>query len=118
MANRNGFQGRDERFATDGPHARSYPMENTYPERREIGPRLGGEIDAARRRAGLTFRQAAPRIGISAGYLCELTKGRRCPSTWVAEDIIAELPMTAGAAEELRIVAVERKWPRARRRQI
>lgn len=100
---------------------RSDPMENSYPlenaHRREIGPRLGSEIDAARSRAGLTFREAARRIGISAGYLCELTKGRRCPSTGVAEDIVAVLPMTAGAAEELRRVAVERKWPRRRRWQ-
>ena len=85
-------------------------MENTY--RREIGPRLGGEIDAARRRAGLTFREAAQQIGISAGYLCELTKGRRCPSREVTESIILVFPMSAGAAEKLRSVAVVPRWPR------
>lgn len=77
--------------------------------RREIGPRLGGEIDAARQRVGLTFREAAARIGISYGYLAELCQGRRCPSRGVAAAIIAVLPMTREAAEELMAVAVERR---------
>jgi transcriptional regulator with XRE-family HTH domain len=36
----------------------------------------------------MSYRQAAKRIGISHGYLCELEHGRRSPSVIVANAIM------------------------------
>ena len=38
---------------------------------------FGDELDDLRRARGLTFRALAAGAGVSAGYLCNLAKGRR-----------------------------------------
>ena len=50
----------------------------------------------------------AARIGITHGYLCLLTQGRRAPSRAVAERIVAVLPLQPTAAELLLDEAVDR----------
>jgi transcriptional regulator with XRE-family HTH domain len=52
-------------------------------------------------RHGLSFRQAAQRIGIGYGYLSDLEHSKRCPSVSVARALIEGLDLDAELAARL-----------------
>jgi transcriptional regulator with XRE-family HTH domain len=74
--------------------------------RRTITPELAAMLAEARRRRGLSLRQAARRAGVTPGTIVHLEKARRAPSTAVAERIIEAYGLPADLADWLRSEAV------------
>jgi DNA-binding XRE family transcriptional regulator len=68
---------------------------------------LSAVLAAARRRRGWSVREAARNIGVAAGTVVHLEKGRRAPSTVVAESIIRAYQLDSGEAAMLLAEAVE-----------
>lgn len=71
----------------------------------------------ARRRHHWSYRQAAEKVGATAGYLCHLEHGQRSPSTVMAEVLIVGLKLKPADAARLRAVALpgvgrDHPWPR------
>jgi transcriptional regulator with XRE-family HTH domain len=65
--------------------------------RRTPPPEFGPTLLAGRIAAGLSGREAARRVGITASYLRALETGTRCPSASVAELIADVLELDAEA---------------------
>jgi transcriptional regulator with XRE-family HTH domain len=75
--------------------------------RRTITPELAAMLAAARRRRGWPLREAARNVGVSVGTIGHLEKGRRAPSTVVAEAIIRAYDLSPADAAMLLAEAVE-----------
>lgn len=74
--------------------------------RGQLGPELGGELRAARRRAGFTTTaRGAKAAGISESHQRGMEKGVRRPSLSVAERLIETFSINPDVAGELRAVA-------------
>lgn len=83
---------------------RDRSVEDSY--RGHLGPELGGELRAARRRAGLmTTARGAEAVGISESHLRAMENGSRRPSLSVAECLIDAFGIAPDVASELRAVA-------------
>lgn len=67
---------------------------------------FGPWLATRRRRIGWSFRVAEQRTGVSAGHLCKLEKGQRCPSATVANAIADAYRMSENDRERLLSVAV------------
>lgn len=75
--------------------------------RSTITPELAAMLADARRRRRWSLRAAARNIGVAPGTIVHLEKGRRAPSTVVAEKIIGAYRLDAGEAAMLRAEAVQ-----------
>lgn len=90
--------------------------------RHHLSPAAARELRDARRKLGLSQRNAARATGVSQGFLGHLERSGRAPSVETARMLISGLKMTAGAAARLLADSVPdagRSWkPRddARRR--
>jgi DNA-binding XRE family transcriptional regulator len=80
-------------------------MEDTT--RHTITADLAAMLAAARRRLGWPLRAAARNVGVSEGTIVHLEKGRRAPSTVVAEAIIRAYELSDAEAAMLLAEAVE-----------
>jgi transcriptional regulator with XRE-family HTH domain len=70
-------------------------------QRHYLSADVAAGLRSARRRLGLSFRDAAQRAGIGYGYLCELEHCNRCPSVDVARALIEALGLDADLARRL-----------------
>ena len=75
--------------------------------RRTITPELAEVLAAARRRLGLSVREAARRADVSTGTIVHLEKARRAPSIVVAENLIDAYWLGPREAAMLRAEAVK-----------
>lgn len=64
-------------------------------------------LAVARRRRGLTVREAARNVGVTAGTIVHLEKARRAPSIVVAGDLITAYRLSPAEAAMLCTEAVE-----------
>lgn len=69
--------------------------------RQRLSPAVGAGLRDARLTLGLSFRAAARRAGVSAGYLCQLEHGSRCPSVAVADALVDALRLDGATADRL-----------------
>ena len=81
-------------------------MENARPARHVLPVAVAAALAAARRRRGWSYRRAAERTGLGPGYLHALEHAQRCPSTAVAEVLVAGLGLDAAEAAALRAATV------------
>jgi transcriptional regulator with XRE-family HTH domain len=70
-------------------------------QRHYLSPEAAAGLQAARRRLGLSFREASERAGVSTGFLWNLEHGKRCPSIDMARCLIAAFDLDAVAAARL-----------------
>lgn len=75
---------------------------------RELDPTIADALCRARVAQGWSFRAASDALGLSAGYLCELERGRRIPSLSVAVILVVGYQLTDPIARQLYRVA--RPW--------
>ena len=68
------------------------------------GTSLGATIRKLRLRAGLTLREMARRVGVSAPHQSDIEHGRRMPSDPVLQKIAHELAEVGGTYERLRLL--------------
>ena len=68
------------------------------------GTSLGATIRKLRLRAGLTLREMARRVGVSAPHQSDIEHGRRMPSDVVLQKIADELAEVGGSYEVLRLL--------------
>ena len=68
------------------------------------GTSLGATIRKLRLRAGLTLREMARRVGVSAPHQSDIEHGRRMPSDGVLQKIADELSEVGGSYEALRLL--------------
>ena len=68
------------------------------------GISLGGTIRKLRLKAGLTLREMARRVGVSAPHQSDIEHGRRMPSDGVLQKIAHELSEVGGSYEVLRLL--------------
>lgn len=95
--------------------ANTIPKANGLRARHKLSPEVAAALRGALVESRLSYRQAATRIGISHGYLHDLTRGNRSPSMKVARQLIAVLPLRDHDAISLLGQAVEgrgkdREW--------
>lgn len=83
---------------THGPHR----------TRKLLPPDLAAKLADAHQRTGASYRRVAAAIRIDHSYWRRLTRGDRCPSVEVAEQIIRTLRLDPDTANWLRHEAVER----------
>lgn len=69
--------------------------------RHYLSPDVAAGLRAARLGLGLSFRDAARRVGIGYGYLSELEHSHRCPSVTVAHALITALRLDEDLARQL-----------------
>jgi transcriptional regulator with XRE-family HTH domain len=69
-----------------------------FSNRLQIGPALGAELRAARKRRGLGLREAARRLELSHSYVASLERGERAPSAWNARRLVGVLGLEDPAA--------------------
>ena len=79
------------------------PMDNA--NRKTLPTTVAAGVGMALTRTGMTFRQAAAKIGTDVGHLHRITRGTRCPSPDVARRLIAVLDLDSATATRLREVA-------------
>ncbi len=82
----------------------------TYPPRRTLPAHLATALAVAKVATGLTFRGLEQLSGIDNSYIVKLTKGTRCPSREVAEELIDALGLDDDVALELMEVAVVKRY--------
>ena len=78
-------------------------------------PRVRGQPANGAARLGLSYRQAAARVGAAVGIVCQLEQGKRSPSVAMAVALIAGLKLDDRAAGRLMDEAqrdVGRSWTR------
>ena len=68
------------------------------------GTSLGGAIRKMRLRAGVTLREMARRVGVSASHQSDIEHGRRMPSDGVLRKIADQLSGVGGTYEALRLL--------------
>lgn len=81
-------------------------METVTPVRHVPPAEVSQMLARARMRRGWRLREAAARLGISAGYLSRLECGQRAPSVRMARRLAEGLRLTDAERAELYAVAV------------
>ena len=99
-----------------GPHGQHVPEDNRVSLRRRLPGHLAGRLLSAHLVTGASYRRVAEVVGIDVAHYWRITRGERCPSPEVAEQIIDVLELNAEVSEALRDAArrTQRRRPRSR----
>jgi transcriptional regulator with XRE-family HTH domain len=84
----------------------AHGVARTWPPRRTVTPETAEMLATARRKRGLSVREAARRIGCAPGTVVHLEMARRAPSVITAESIIDAYDLDDGQADILMAQAV------------
>jgi cyanate lyase len=90
-----------------------------YIDYRTLPAELASDLAEAKKLTRYSYRNLAALTGLSAGFLCRVVNGERCPRPDVAERIIAVLDLSEETAEQLRAEAAETTpvWSRPYKRR-